>query len=73
MKMDLKAVGISDGNWYVDRGKWRAAWSHNLSEHQQAQDAKKRQERRRMWCVMSEEGVSVGKVTRLATSVLLRE
>ena len=35
-KMDLKAVGLSDGEWYdeaQDRGRWRNAWSQGLSEH----------------------------------------
>ena len=40
---DLKAVGISDGNWYSDaqdKRKWRAVWSQRLGEHQQTQKAR---------------------------------
>ena len=36
MKMDLKAVGVGDGNWYSeaqDRRKWKEAWGQSLSEH----------------------------------------
>lgn len=45
--------GITNGDGYRtahDRKKWRAAWSQCLSEHQQAQEARKEQQR--MWCVL---------------------
>ena len=44
MKRDPKAVGVGDGNWYSeahDRRKWKEAWGQSLSEHQQAQEARR--------------------------------
>ena len=52
VKRYLKAVGC-DGSWYSaeqHRGKWREAWSQGMSEHQQAQEARRLEAEKNVVC-----------------------
>ena len=74
MKKDLKALGVSE-DWYgeaQDRGKWRAAWSQSLSEHQHAHEARGTGGEKTVLCIVWGD-TSGERVIRFVISVLLRD
>ena len=53
VKRDMKAVGIGDGSWCSAvqyRGKWMETWSQGMSEHQQAQEARRLEVEKNVVC-----------------------
>ena len=51
--MDLRTVGLGE-DWYdgaQERGKWRAAWTQSLSEHQHTWEARRAGVEKNVLCI----------------------